>query len=147
MSTLISTRGRYALRALTDIAKNQADGLVPLADVSRRQGISEKYLESIATALSKAGFISGQRGKGGGYCLAKDPEDCALGEVLSAVEGSIVPVACLECGPNGCDNRELCPTLPMWEQLDNIIHDYLDGKTLADLMKIDTGVTLPCTKK
>ena len=140
MSTLISTRGRYALRAMTDLAQNQGDGLVPLVEVARRQGISEKYLESIATTLSKAGFIVGQRGKGGGYRLTRDPSEYTLASVLNLVEGSMAPVACLDCGLNGCENKEQCPTFPMWEQLNDLISNYLEGKTLADLMTEDGSV-------
>lgn len=145
MSTLISTRGRYALRAMTDLARHQSEGLVPLVEVARRQGISEKYLESIATTLSKAGFISGQRGKGGGYRLTRDPADYTVASILDLVEGSLAPVACLDCGQSGCENRESCPTLPMWEQLDGLIKNYLTGKTLADLMEADGDPYAPCS--
>lgn len=142
MSTLVSTKGRYALRAMADLAKNQGDGLIPLAEVAQRQGISEKYLESIVTTLSKAGFIVGQRGKGGGYRLAKEPKDYSIGSILRLVEGSLVPVACLgfEDGRQ-CSYKELCHTLPLWEELGDLINGFLDSKTLQDV--IDQGAGVP----
>ena len=133
MSTLISTRGRYALRALTDIAEHQDQGPVSLSEVAARQGISEKYLESIAMPLARCGIIQGQRGKGGGYRLAVEPKQCSIASILNAVEGDVVPVACLECDAV-CDNRDVCRTLPIWMGLDDVIQGYLRSKTLADLL-------------
>lgn len=133
MSTLISTKGRYALRAMADLSEHQGDGLIPLAEIAQRQGISEKYLESIVTALSKAGFIVGQRGKGGGYRLAREPETYGIGSILRVVEGSIAPVACLGQDDNACPYRADCRTLPLWEGLDALINEYLDRTTLRDL--------------
>lgn len=134
MSTLISTKGRYALRAMADLSENQGDGLIPLAEIAQRQGISEKYLESIVTTLSKAGFIVGQRGKGGGYRLARAPETYSVGDILRTVEGSIAPVACLGQGATPCPYRDDCRTLPLWEGLDKLINEYLDHATLCDLL-------------
>ena len=134
MAALISTKGRYALRAMVDLAQNKDAGLVPLADIARRQGISEKYLESIVSALSKAGFISGQRGKGGGYKLTRDPADYSLGEIVRLVEGRIQPVKCLEECNSRCVQRDSCKTLTMWEELDHMINSFFDGKTLEDLV-------------
>ncbi len=134
MSTLISTKGRYALRAMADLAENQGDALIPLAEVAERQGISEKYLESIVTTLSKAGLIQGQRGKGGGYRLAYPAQDYSIASILKAVEGPIVPVACLADGAQNCVNRDRCRTLPLWQALDDLINNYLESVTLQDLL-------------
>ena len=134
MSTLISTKGRYALRAMADLAENQGDALIPLAEVAERQGISEKYLESIVTTLSKAG-------KGGGYRLAYPAQDYSIATILKAVEGPIVPVACLAENAPVCANRAGCRTLPFWEDLDGLINDYLESVTLQDLL--DRGVAFP----
>lgn len=146
MSTLISTKGRYALRAMADLAENQGDGLIPLAEIAQRQGISEKYLESIVTVLSKEAFIVGQRGKGGGYRLAREPEAYTVGSILRAVEGPIVPVACLTGDGVLCSLKGECRTLPLWEGLAKLIDDYLDKATLRDI--VDQGATslgpLPC---
>ena len=140
MAALISTKGRYALRAMVDLAQNKDAGLVPLADIARRQGISEKYLESIVSALSKAGFISGQRGKGGGYKLTRDPKDYTLGEILRAAEGSLAPVNCLDCS-NGtiCPQVSTCSTVGVWRDLGRVTSSYLDSKTLADLVHPEGG--------
>lgn len=140
MSTLISTKGRYALRAMADLAENQGDGLIPLAEIAQRQGISEKYLESIVTTLSKAGFIVGQRGKGGGYRLARPARTYTVGSILHLVEGTLTSVACLDDGDaSTCPLRDQCRTLPMWEELDQIINEYLDSKTLQDLVEQRAG--------
>jgi len=142
MSTLVSTKGRYALRAMADIAQNQGDGLIPLAEVAQRQGISEKYLESIVTTLSKAGFIVGQRGKGGGYRLAFEPREYSIGSILRLVEGSLVPVACLGFEESRqCSYKHVCRTLPLWEELGGLINGFLDSKTLQDV--IDQGAGMP----
>lgn len=139
MSTLISTKGRYALRAMADLAEHQGEGLIPLAEIAQRQGISEKYLESIVTTLSKAGLIVGQRGKGGGYRLAREPESYGIGSILRAVEGCIAPVACLGQDANSCPYRADCRTLPLWEGLDALINGYLDSTTLRDLVDRGAG--------
>lgn len=132
---MISTRGRYALRAVIDLADHSVGGtFVPLADIAQRQGLSEKYLESIASSLSKAGVIVGVRGKGGGYRLAADPADCRVIDVLRATEGSLAPVACLACSTNDCDRAGNCPTLPVWEGLGSVVDEYLAGITIAQLM-------------
>ncbi len=144
MSTLISTKGRYALRAMADLAENQGDALIPLAEVAERQGISEKYLESIVTMLSKAGLIQGQRGKGGGYRLAMPVEGYTIATILRAVEGPIVPVACLAETAPVCDNKDRCRTLPLWEALDDLISGYLESVTLKDLL-VRGAAFPPCT--
>lgn len=149
MSTLVSTKGRYALRAMADLAQNQGDGLIPLAEVAQRQGISEKYLESIVTTLSKAGFIVGQRGKGGGYRLAREPHEYSVGSILRLVEGSLVPVACLGFEDDKqCAYKQFCHTLPMWEELGALIDSFLEAKTLQDIIDQGAGdpVSFACCK-
>ena len=129
---MISSRGRYALRVLVDLAKQDPQSYIPLKDISARQEISQKYSESIMAALSKGGLVEGIHGKGGGYRLSRKPEDCSLGEVLRITEGSLAPVACLETGSTRCAHP--CPTLPVWEKLEKLVTDYLDSVSLADIM-------------
>ena len=131
---MISTKGRYALRFLVDIAEHQAEGYVPLKDVAERQGISEKYLESIVKTLVRADVLTGLRGKGGGYRLSRELKDYSVGEILRLSEGSLAPVACLDGEVNRCPRAEKCQTLPVWEKLDELINGYLDSISLADLL-------------
>ena len=131
---LISTKGRYALRVLVDMAEHQGEGYVTLRDVAQRQEISEKYLESIVRLLVQDGLLQGLRGKGGGYRLARRPEELPVRPILERMEGTLAPVACLEEGHSLCPRMASCRTLPMWQGLDRVIRDYLDGFTLADLM-------------
>ena len=131
---LISTKGRYALRVMIDLAEHQGTGYIPLKEVAQRQGISEKYLESIISVLVKAGLVEGQRGKGGGYRLSRELKDYSVGEILRLSEGSLAPVACLDGGANSCPRAGKCQTLPMWEKLDDLINGYLDSVSLADLL-------------
>lgn len=132
---LVSTKGRYALRVMLELAQFGGEGYLPLTEIAERQDISVKYLESIISVLSKAGLVDGVRGKGGGYRLNRKPEEYSVGEILKLTEGSLAPVACLDCKPNKCERSENCKTLPMWEKLDEIICDYLNSVTLADLLK------------
>lgn len=132
---MISTRGRYALRALIDLAEHGGDGYIPMKEIANRQGISLKYLEQIVPALSKNGFIEGVHGKGGGYRLAKEPKEYRVGDVLRLTEGDLAPVTCLNCNAEKCDRADICPTLPMWTDFYNMVNNYFDGITLADLMK------------
>ena len=132
---LISTRGRYALRMLTDMAEHQSDGYVPLKEIAARQEISEKYLESIVKALVKNGVLTGVRGKGGGYRLSASPDRIRVGDILALTEGSLAPVACLEEGSAKCPRMAGCRTLEMWRGLDRVIGDYLRGYTIEDLMR------------
>lgn len=134
---LISTKGRYALRVLTDMAEHQSDGYVPLKEIAQRQEISEKYLESIVKSLVKAGVLIGLRGKGGGYRLSQHPDQLTVGKVLRLSEGSLSPVTCLEEGAAPCTRIAECRTLPMWRGLDKVIYDYLESYTIADLMQMD----------
>lgn len=131
---LISTKGRYALRVMIELAGYSKDEYVPLITIAKKQAISEKYLESILAVLSKSGIIDGLRGKGGGYRLNREAKDYSVGEILRLTEGSLAPVACLDIKPNRCENAASCRTLPLWEKLDSIICDYLDSVSLADLV-------------
>lgn len=130
----ISTKGRYAVRLMIDLAEHNHGEYVPLMDIAKRQEISEKYLESIVSVLSKTGLLISLRGKGGGYKLAKKPEDYTVGSILRLTEGSLAPVSCLEGETNECKRSSHCQTLSMWEGLNKLINDYFDGITIADLV-------------
>jgi len=131
---MISTRGRYALRVMIDLAEQHSPGYVPMKDVAQRQNISLKYLERILPSLVKGHFIEGVHGKGGGYRLTREPGEYLIGDILRMTEGDLAPVACLECGAEPCDNPD-CRTRPLWLKLNAIVNEYLDSVTLADLMK------------
>lgn len=139
----ISTKGRYALRMLLDLARCKKDGFVTLAEIAARQEISRKYLEQIVLLLGKSGILSASRGYLGGYRLAKKPEEIRLSEVLCLTEGSLAPVACLENSPNQCARCGDCEMLPVWEGLENVIYNYLDGVTLADILKQEEDGLVP----
>ena len=130
---MISTKGRYALRVMIDLADHNTGKYIPLKDIAARQDISQKYLESIVGILSKAGFVSGQHGKGGGYKLARTPDSYTVGSILKLSEGSLAPVSCLEAGENACKQAAECRTLPLWTELYRMIDTFLEGVTLADL--------------
>lgn len=132
---VISTKGRYALRVMIELAGAREQGYLALKDVAGRQEISEKYLEAIMKKLVGAGLVSGLRGKGGGYRLAVAPEECTVGDILRAAEDSLAPVSCLEKDAADCPRRGRCATLPMWEELGRMIEDYFDGITLAELTR------------
>lgn len=132
---LISTKGRYSLRVMIDLAEHQADGYIPLRTIAERQDVSEKYLESIVKLLVKTNFLTGLRGKGGGYQLTRTPEQYTIGSILRLTEDSLAPVACLEPGAASCPRAAECRTLSLWQGLDKCINEYLDGFTLADLMR------------
>ena len=134
---MISTKGRYALRVMVDLAEHQSEGYIPLKEIAQRQEISEKYLENILKVLLKARFLTGLRGKGGGYRLSRPPESYTVGSILRLTEGSLAPVACLEAGADACPRTELCRTQPMWQKLDALIEEFFDGITIADLMAPD----------
>lgn len=131
---MISTRGRYALRMMVDLAEHEEDGYVALKEIALRQNISKKYLEQIIPILNHAGLLQTVRGHQGGYRLAKAPADYTIGEILRATEGSTAPVACLEHGVNACPRQSFCKTLPIWQGLQDVIDNYLDGITLAELV-------------
>ena len=132
---LISTRGRYALRVMADLAEHPVEGYIPLKEIAQRQEISEKYLEAIIKTLVKTNMLSGVRGKGGGYKLTRSPEEYTVGAILRLTEDSLVPVACLEADAAPCARAASCRTLPVWQELDRIINEYLDSITLADLIQ------------
>ena len=130
---LISTRGRYALRVMVDLAEHRADGYIPLKEIAERQEISEKYLESIVVLLVKARMLDGVRGKGGGYRLTREPGQYTVGSVLRLTEKSLAPVPCVDS--EGCARAAECRMLPLWQGLDQVISAYLDGITLEQLMQ------------
>ena len=132
---MISTKGRYALRFLADVAEHQGDGFVPLKDVAVRQEISEKYLEIVVKELVKGGLLDTLRGKGGGYRLNRLPEEYSVKAIIERMEGPLAPVACLEPGQGACPRSKDCRTLPLWQGLDKVIYDYLTQFTLADLIR------------
>lgn len=135
----ISTKGRYALRVMIDLAENYTGDYIPLKDIAKRQDISEKYSENIISLLTKSGLVVGLRGKGGGYKLTKSPLEYTVGSILKTTEGSLAPVACLESPHNTCERAESCKTLPMWEGLYKLIDDYFEGITLSDLITSEDG--------
>jgi Rrf2 family iron-sulfur cluster assembly transcriptional regulator len=132
---LVSTRGRYALRVLVDLAENSDGGFIPMKEIAARQGVSLKYMTKIMKMLTEGGIVEGVHGKGGGYRLAVKPDECTAGEVLRLTEGSIAPVACLGEDAKECERRDSCSTIGMWSELNDVISSYLDGVTIADLMK------------
>lgn len=136
----ISTKGRYALRLMIDLAKNDSGKYITLKEVSKRQDISIKYLEQITTQLCKVGYLNSVRGPKGGYKIAKDPKDYTVGDILRVTEGSLAPIACLDNNPNTCERCGSCSTLPFWEGLYKTINNYVDSYTLKDLIKTDETV-------
>ncbi len=130
---LISTKGRYAIRVIVDIANNSKGEFIPLKDIAKRQGISQKYMESIMTLLSKNNFVEAVHGKGGGYRLNRPASEYKIGDILRLTEGTLAPVSCLEEGAPPCERKDSCTTLGMWTKLNNLISDYLDNISIADL--------------
>ncbi len=135
----ISTKGRYALRMLIDLAEHQGDGYIALKDIAQRQEISKKYLEQIVPILNRAEILKTNRGFQGGYRLAKSPDKMTAGDILRATEGNLAPVACLDGDVIDCPRNEYCPTLPLWQGLNKVINEYLDSVTLRDLIDMQTG--------
>lgn len=135
---LVSTRGRYALRVLVDLAENQGDSYIPMKDVAERQGISLKYLERILPVLAKNNYIEGVHGRGGGYRLTREAKEYRVGDILRLTEGDLAPVACLECGAEPCARAGDCRTISMWNKFGNVVNEFFDGITVADLMKGDS---------
>lgn len=138
-SVFISTKGRYALRVMVDLAKHQDEGFVPLKEIAQRQEISEKYLEAVLKVLVRERILVGLRGKGGGYKLGKPPEQYKVGTILRLTEGELAPVACLESHALPCSRAAQCRTLPMWEKFDQVVTEFFDGYTIADLMRSADG--------
>ncbi len=132
---MISTRGRYALRVMIDLAENSDGTYMAMKEVAQRQDISLKYLERILPVLVDGVLVEGLRGKGGGYRLTREPEEYPIGEILRLTEGDLAPVACLEKGARPCDRAGSCRTLPLWKELNARVNDFLDSKTLADLIQ------------
>lgn len=131
---MITTKGRYALRVMVDLAEHSGEGLIPLKDIAKRQEISKKYLEIIARELVSGGLICGVSGKGGGYKLVREPSEYNLGEILEHMEGTLAPVACLECGADPCPRKDVCKTLPVWQEYDALTRSFFYGKTLGSLL-------------
>lgn len=130
----ISTKGRYALRMMVDLAQHKNEGFIALKDIANRQGISKKYLEQIVPLMNKSGFLRTNRGYQGGYMLAKPAYEYTVGDILRVTEGSIAPVACLDYNPVGCSRAEQCPTLDVWKGLYDVITKYVDSITLQDII-------------
>lgn len=131
---MISTKGRYALRVMLDLAEHNNGDYIPLKDIAGRQNISVKYLENILSALSRDNLVDAARGKGGGYRLCKPAGEYSAGEIIRLAEGGMAPVSCLKDGSRGCEKAGDCLTLPLWEELDKVVRDYLDGVSLASLL-------------
>ena len=132
----ISTKGRYALRLMLDLAEGNSDEYIKIKDISKRQGISDKYLEQIVTVLSRAGYVRSVRGANGGYKLAKDPKDYTVGMILRLTEGSLAPVDCLKYDDNDCSRFDTCATVEVWRKMDEAIANVIDSYTLEDLVSI-----------
>ncbi|MCR4739057.1 MAG: Rrf2 family transcriptional regulator [Lachnospiraceae bacterium] len=132
---MISTRGRYALRVMIDLAKQEPGQAVPLKDIAERQEISKKYLEIIVKDMVKGNLIAGSSGRGGGYKLLRKPEEYTVGEILELMEGTLSSVACLASDDYDCPRRSVCETLPMWMEFDKTVHDFFYGRKLSDLIK------------
>ena len=132
---MVSTKGRYALRVMIDLAEHDPEQYIPLKEIAQRQEISEKYLEVIVKSLTKAHFLEGLRGKGGGYKLSRKPGEYSVGEILTVTEGTLAVVACLSESAEHCPRAEGCATLPMWSELNQMIHDFFYSKKLTDLVK------------
>lgn len=136
---LVSTRGRYAIRVMIDLAEHRHGKFIPMKEIADRQEVSLKYMTKIMQALTKSGLLDGQHGKGGGYKLNREPADYRVGDILRLTEGTLAPVACLDVIDCRCDRAAECRTRPMWNELDRIINEYLDGITIADLMEEDAA--------
>ena len=136
---MISTKGRYALRVMIDLAEHEGEGWVPLKDVAQRQGISKKYLEILVRDLVNGGYITGVSGKGGGYRLCRKADEYSVGEILELMEGSLAAVACTASGAAPCPMAQDCVTLPLWEEYDRLTHDFFYGKKLSELADAGKG--------
>jgi len=143
----VSTKGRYAIRVLIDMAQYGESDFHPLHELAARQGLSEKYLEAILGSLVKNQLLEGARGKGGGYKLAKPAKELTVWDVLSVIETSMSPVECVDNDKNGCDRADICPTLPMWKDLAKIIKDYFTGITVEQLARKAPKITRPICKE
>ena len=132
---IVSTKGRYALRVMVYFVQHDTGGYIPLKEIAEAEDISQKYLESIMTILSKANFVDAVHGKGGGYRLNRKPEEYTVGSILKLTEGGLTAVSCTSQGASACSRTSCCQTLPMWERLDKMINEFFEGITLADLLR------------
>ena len=132
---IVSTKGRYALRVMVHFAQRGNEGYIPLKEIAEAEGISQKYLETIMSTLSKAGFVDAVHGKGGGYRLNRTPEEYTVGSILKLTEGSLSAVSCTSQGAAACSRTECCQAKPMWDKLDKMIDDFFEGITIGDLLK------------
>ena len=132
---IVSTKGRYALRVMVCFAERGDEDYIPLKEIAEQEGISQKYLESIMTTLSKAGFVDAVHGKGGGYKLNRSPAEYTVGSILKLTEGGLASVSCTTQGASACSRSTCCQALPMWEKLDKMIDEFFEDITLADLLK------------
>ena len=132
---IVSTKGRYALRVMVSFARRGGEEYIPLKEIAEEEEISQKYLESIMTTLSKAGFVDAVHGKGGGYRLNRKPEEYTVGSILKLTEGGLSAVSCTSQGASACSRSSCCQALPMWERLDRMINEFFEGITIADLLK------------
>lgn len=131
---MISTKGRYALRVMLDLAERGTDDFVPLTEIAERQGISKKYLEAVLKSLVRNNLLKGLRGKGGGYKLTRRAADYTVGEILTLTEGTLAVVSCLQPGAGACERKTFCKTLPLWRDFNKLTHDFFFGVTLEDLL-------------
>lgn len=131
---MVSTKGRYALMVMIDLAKNDEGGYISLSDIAKRQGLSMKYLEMVVSMLNKGGLVNSLRGKNGGYRLSRKPEDYDINEILQITEGSLAPVDCIKSEKVNCDRAASCITLPLWIGLDKVIANYLENISLQDVI-------------
>ncbi len=137
---MISTKGRYALRVMLDLADHNTGDYIPLKDIAKRQEISVKYLENILASLSRVDLVDATRGKGGGYRLSKPPAEYPAGEIIRLAEGSLASVACLKGNKHGCEKADQCRALPLWEGLDKVVYEYLNSYSLADLQHLEEPI-------
>ena len=135
---MISTKGRYALRVMLDLAEQDSEKFIPLNEIAKRQGISKKYLEIILKSLVQHDFLKGLRGKKGGYKLTRTPSEYTVGEILELTEGTLKVVSCLKPGAEPCERKTHCLTLPMWREFDKLTHEFFFGITLEDLLKFSS---------
>ncbi len=134
---MVSTKGRYALRVMTQLAANEDNAFIPLKEIANDQGISFKYLESIMSTLVKHGLVEGASGKGGGYRLVRTPDKYSIGEILRVTEGTLEPVSCTATNGENCERSKYCMTFPIWKELSDLINGFLDSKTIADILDGD----------
>lgn len=131
---MVSAKGRYALRIFVDLAQNQGEGYVALSEVSKRQDVSLKYLETIVATLVRGGLLRSQRGMSGGYRLSKEAKDISIYDIFNLTEGSLSPVACINCGDTFCNRSEICYTKTMWKNVDSILNNYFKSVSVQDLI-------------